>query len=85
MIQSFRSSKMSKTTCDVCFRQCSLGEGQTGFCKARVCQDGVVVSAGGYGCNLACPFCQNHSISLSEYSTDKYAGHVPDYEIISYE
>ncbi|MBO6109051.1 MAG: radical SAM protein [Eubacterium sp.] len=27
-----------------------------------------IVSAGGYGCNLKCPFCQNHEISLSEYS-----------------
>ncbi len=26
-----------------------------------------IVSVGGYGCNLACPFCQNHDISLSEY------------------
>lgn len=104
---------MSKAICDVCFRHCSLSEGQTGFCKARVCHDGAIVpatyghitslaldpiekkplyhfypgskivSAGGYGCNLACPFCQNHSISLSEYSLDKYAGHLPNYEIIS--
>ncbi len=103
---------MSKVICDVCFRRCSLSEGQTGFCKARVCRDGaivpatyghitslaldpiekkplyhfypgsMIVSAGGYGCNLACPFCQNHSISLSEYSIDKYAGHVPGYEVI---
>ncbi|MCR4604526.1 MAG: AmmeMemoRadiSam system radical SAM enzyme [Eubacterium sp.] len=29
----------------------------------------MIVSAGGYGCNLACPFCQNHDISLSEYSS----------------
>ena len=26
----------------------------------------MIVSAGGYGCNLACPFCQNSDISLSE-------------------
>ena len=26
-----------------------------------------IVSAGGYGCNLACPFCQNAEISLSEW------------------
>lgn len=104
---------MSKVICDVCFRRCSLSEGQTGFCKARECRNGaivpatyghitslaldpiekkplyhfypgsMIVSAGGYGCNLACPFCQNHSISLSEFSLDKYASHLPNYEIIS--
>ncbi len=34
--------------CDVCFRQCKLEEGQTGFCGARTCRDGQVV-AGNYG------------------------------------
>ena len=82
--------------CDVCFRQCKLEEGMTGFCGARKCLDGKVVqanygrvtslaldpiekkplnrfypgslilSAGSYGCNLRCPFCQNHEISWSE-------------------
>ena len=104
---------MSKAVCDVCFRRCHLSEGQTGFCKARVCRDGVVVpaayghitslaldpiekkplyhfypgsmivSAGGYGCNLACPFCQNHSISLSEYDIKTYGELIPDYDSIS--
>ena len=34
--------------CDVCFRQCKLEEGQTGFCGARICREGQVV-AGNYG------------------------------------
>ena len=31
----------------------------------------MIVSAGSFGCNLACPFCQNHEISLSEYSVSE--------------
>lgn len=27
---------------------------------------GMILSAGSYGCNLRCPFCQNHGISWSE-------------------
>ena len=34
--------------CDVCFRQCKLEEGQTGFCGGRTCREGQVV-AGNYG------------------------------------
>ena len=34
--------------CDVCFRQCKLEKGQTGFCGARTCREGQVV-AGNYG------------------------------------
>ena len=34
--------------CDVCFRQCKLEEGQTGFCGARICREGQIV-AGNYG------------------------------------
>ncbi len=82
--------------CEVCFRHCSIREGMTGFCGARICRDGKVVcgsygritalaldpiekkplrrfypgsmvlSAGSYGFNLRCPFCQNHDISWSE-------------------
>lgn len=29
-------------TCEVCFRQCRLEEGQTGACSARICRDGTV-------------------------------------------
>ena len=34
--------------CDVCFRQCKIEEGQTGFCGARTCREGKIV-AGNYG------------------------------------
>ncbi|MBR5382032.1 MAG: AmmeMemoRadiSam system radical SAM enzyme [Oscillospiraceae bacterium] len=79
--------------CGTCFRHCDIGEGQTGFCGARVCEGGsvrpryygavsalcldpiekkplrrfypgaVILSVGSLGCNLRCPFCQNHEIS----------------------
>ena len=81
--------------CDICFHRCELAEGQTGLCRARVCQNGAVVplnygkltslaldpiekkplsrfrpgslilSAGSFGCNLRCPFCQNYEISMA--------------------
>lgn len=81
--------------CELCFHRCQLAEGQTGFCRARACQDGAVVplnygkltslaldpiekkplrrfrprslilSVGSFGCNLRCPFCQNHEISMA--------------------
>lgn len=81
--------------CELCFHRCRLEEGQAGFCRARVCRDGVVVplnygrltslaldpiekkplrrfrpgslilSVGSFGCNLRCPFCQNHEISMA--------------------
>lgn len=84
------------TKCRVCFRQCELKEGQTGFCGARISAGGKVtaanygritslaldpiekkplrrffpgtkiLSAGSYGCNLRCPFCQNSEISWGE-------------------
>lgn len=90
-----RMSGRAATICPVCFHHCSLREGQTGFCRARVARHGVVESAnygeltalaldpvekkplarfcpgsmilsvGSYGCNLACPFCQNHEISCA--------------------
>lgn len=31
--------------CEVCFRHCNLSEGQRGFCGARVCSGGKVISA----------------------------------------
>ena len=54
--------------CDVCFRHCVIAEGKLGFCGARTCENGkvVILSAGSYGCNLRCPFCQNYEISWSE-------------------
>ncbi len=81
--------------CELCFHHCDLSEGQTGFCRARACRDGKIVSlnygkitsialdpiekkplrrfhpgsrilsVGSFGCNLRCPFCQNHEISMS--------------------
>ena len=81
-------------TCKLCFHRCDLSEGQTGFCRARSCRDGEIVSlnygkltslaldpiekkplrrfrpgskilsVGSFGCNLRCPFCQNHEISM---------------------
>ena len=82
--------------CGLCPRGCSLDEGQTGFCRARVNRGGAVVcrnygkltslaldpiekkpllrfhpgslilSAGSYGCNLRCPYCQNSDISMAD-------------------
>lgn len=81
-------------TCELCFHHCRLEEGQTGFCRARGCRNGVnqslnygkitslaldpiekkplrrfhpgsmILSVGSFGCNLRCPFCQNHEISM---------------------
>ncbi len=90
------SNENAKAVCPVCFRHCALREGERGFCLARICRNGRVVSdsygkitslaldpiekkplarffpgsmilsVGSYGCNLRCPFCQNHSISWSK-------------------
>ena len=83
-----------KASCPLCFRQCALEEGQTGFCRARANRGGIIIplnygkavslaldpiekkplrrfhpgsrilSVGSFGCNLRCPFCQNHEISM---------------------
>ena len=34
----------------------------------RFCPGSMILSAGSYGCNLRCPFCQNHEITWSEYA-----------------
>ncbi len=31
--------------CDICFHACDLKEGQTGFCKGRICQNGKIEPA----------------------------------------
>lgn len=31
-------------SCELCFHRCKLTEGQIGFCRARVCQNGSIVS-----------------------------------------
>jgi pyruvate formate lyase activating enzyme len=36
-----------------------------------------ILSVGGFGCNLRCPFCQNHAISL-EYDMSKAACYTPE-------
>ena len=33
----------SVAECDVCFRRCRLADGQTGFCRARICHTGNVL------------------------------------------
>ena len=33
---------------------------------ARFCPGGRILSVGSFGCNLRCPFCQNHTISWAE-------------------
>ena len=33
---------------------------------ARFCPGSMILSVGSYGCNLRCPFCQNHEISWSD-------------------
>ena len=36
---------MSSAICEVCFRHCSINEGELGFCGGRTCRDGKVVAA----------------------------------------
>ena len=94
--------------CELCFHHCDLSEGQTGFCRARVCRDGAIVplnygkvtslaldpiekkplrrfhpgsqilSVGSFGCNLRCPFCQNHEISMSGENEIETVGLPPE-------
>ncbi|WP_455157209.1 AmmeMemoRadiSam system radical SAM enzyme [Treponema socranskii] len=84
-----------RVTCDTCFYRCSLAEGRTGKCRARINSGGnivplnygrltalaldpiekkplyrffpgsMILSAGSFGCNMHCPFCQNAEISQS--------------------
>lgn len=90
------SATSTTITCPVCFRHCTLAEGQTGNCLARQNKDGEsvplnygkitsialdpiekkplyrfhpgspILSVGSFGCNLHCPFCQNHGISQTD-------------------
>ena len=99
-------------TCDLCFHNCSLEEGQTGFCRARKNVQGVITSVnahwitslaldpiekkplyhfypgskilsiGSFGCNLACPFCQNHSIATMSFH-NKHAKYMRSEEIVN--
>ncbi len=99
-------------TCELCFHNCSLEEGQTGFCRARRNINGIIVpinanwitsialdpiekkplyhfypgskilSIGSFGCNLACPFCQNHSIATMSYQ-NKHAKKMSSEELVN--
>ena len=110
-----------KLTCHLCHHACQLGEGETGFCKARgnrggrltslsyglltsVALDPIekkplyhfhpgsrILSVGSFGCNLACPFCQNYSISqagegefcFEEQEAGLRAYHLPPEELVA--
>ncbi|MCR5794032.1 MAG: AmmeMemoRadiSam system radical SAM enzyme [Solobacterium sp.] len=37
-----------------------------------------ILSLGSYGCNLACPFCQNHDISMHDETDTEYIGLMPE-------
>ena len=41
------------------------------------CPGSLILSVGSYGCNLSCPFCQNHEISMPE------SGREPGYGVAS--
>ena len=99
-------------TCELCFHNCSLEEGQTCFCRARRNINGIIVpinanwittialdpiekkplyhfypgskilSIGSFGCNLACPFCQNHSIATMSYQ-NKHAKKMSSEELVN--
>ena len=51
----------------------------------------MILSAGSYGCNLSCPFCQNYQISMAgseekeaaDYVTDEAAAGIPDFREMS--
>lgn len=90
-----------RSLCLLCPHRCSLAEGSTGICGARINRNGVIIpvkygilsayssdpvekkpfyhwfpgynilSAGSYGCNLSCDFCQNHEISQYEIRGDE--------------
>ncbi len=42
------TDEKKSTVCDVCFRHCSIREGDLGFCGARTCRDGEI-TASNYG------------------------------------
>ncbi|HCT62518.1 MAG TPA: AmmeMemoRadiSam system radical SAM enzyme [Erysipelotrichaceae bacterium] len=99
-------------TCDLCFHNCNLKEGQTGFCHARKNVNGVItsidanwitslaldpiekkpllhfypgskiLSIGSFGCNLRCPFCQNHTIASMSFH-NKHAKYMRSEEIVN--
>ena len=84
-----------RLTCTLCPHVCRLRTGETGFCRARWNDGGIIraknygrltalaldpiekkplyhfypgsciLSVGSFGCNLACPFCQNADIAMA--------------------
>ena len=84
-----------RIVCSLCPHHCRLAEGETGFCRARWNDGGIIraknygrltalaldpiekkplyhfypgsciLSVGSFGCNLACPFCQNADIAMA--------------------
>ena len=84
-----------RLTCTLCPHACRLRMGETGFCRARWNDGGIIraknygrltalaldpiekkplyhfypgsciLSVGSFGCNLACPFCQNADIAMA--------------------
>ena len=89
-----------RVTCTLCPHACRLRPGETGFCRARENDGGIIraknygrctalaldpiekkpllhfhpgsfiLSYGSFGCNLACPFCQNASIAMADASIE---------------
>ena len=85
-----------RLTCTLCPHACRLRTGETGFCRARWNDGGIIraknygrltalardpiekkplyhfypgnfiLSVGSFGCNLACPFCQNAGIAMAD-------------------
>ena len=37
----------------------------------------LILSVGSYGCNLSCPFCQNHDISMGDKTVTEYREILP--------
>ena len=90
----------ARIVCSLCPHHCRLAEGETGFCRARANEGGVIrcknygrltslaldpiekkplyhfhpgsfiLSVGSFGCNLRCPFCQNHTISMADAQSE---------------
>lgn len=84
-----------RLTCTLCPHACRLRTGETGFCRVRWNDGGIIraknygrltalaldpiekkplyhfypgsciLSVGSFGCNLACPFCQNADIAMA--------------------
>ena len=104
-----------KIICNVCFRHCSLSEGEIGFCHVRKNEGGenipvnyglltslaldpvekkplarfmtgsMVLSVGSFGCNMRCPYCQNHEISQASLAGSKVIRMSPEELVLAAE